>query len=80
MLQLINDFNTAKAKYKATSSAFVQNTLSYNLYSEKYRLGQISSVELLTAKEILNASAVKYLQAKIQLFFQFQLLELLKRY
>lgn len=80
MLQLINDFNTAKAKYKATSSAFVQNTLSYNLYSEKYRLGQISSVELLTAREILNISTSKYLQAKLQLFFQFRLVELLKRY
>ena len=78
-LQLINDFNAAKAKYKATLSAFEQNRLSYDLYSERYRLGQISSVELLTAREIFNTSTSKYLQAKLQLFFQFRLIELLKR-
>jgi outer membrane protein len=79
-LQVVNDFNGAKQKYSAILSAWQQNKLSYNLYEEKYRLGQISSVELLAARDILNASTSKYLQAKLQLFFQFQLLELLRSY
>ncbi|QMU30457.1 TolC family protein [Adhaeribacter radiodurans] len=77
-LQFINEFNSAKQKYKATLAAWQQNSLSYNLYAEKYKLGQISSVELLTARDILNASAANYLQSKLQLFFRYQLLLLLK--
>ena len=78
-VQLINDFNTAKQKYTATLAAFQQNKMSYELYHEKYRLGQISSVELLTARDILNTATSKYLQSKLQLFFQFHLLELLQK-
>jgi outer membrane protein len=77
-LQLINDFNAAKQKYKASLSAWEQNSLSYNMYQEKYRLGQVSSVELLTAADILYTSTSKYLQAKLEMFFRYQLLELLK--
>jgi outer membrane protein len=77
-LQLINDFNAAKQKYKASFSAWEQNSLSYNMYQEKYRLGQLSSVELITAADILNTSTSKYLQAKLEMFFRFKLLELLK--
>ncbi|MDQ4141406.1 MAG: TolC family protein [Bacteroidota bacterium] len=79
-LQLVNEFNSAKQKYQATLAAWQQNDLSYNLYAEKYKLGQISSVELLTARDILNASAATYLQAKLELFFRYQLLQLLKNY
>lgn len=79
-LQLINDFNVAKQKYEATLSAWKQNNLLYDLYAEKYKLGQISSVELLTAKDILNASTSAYLQSKLELFFRYQLLVLLKVY
>ncbi|WP_169337646.1 TolC family protein [Segetibacter koreensis] len=79
-LQIINDFNGAKQKFTAILSAWEENKLSYNLYKEKYRLGQISSVELLAARDILNTSTSKYLQAKLQLFFQYQLLELLKAF
>jgi hypothetical protein len=41
-------------------------------------LGQVSSVELLTAADILNTSTSKYLQARLEMFFRYQLLELLK--
>ena len=78
-VQLINDFNTAKQKYTATAAAFDQNKLSYELYYEKYKLGQISSVELLTAQDILNMATSKYLQAWLQLFFQYKMLELLQK-
>jgi outer membrane protein len=78
-LQLVNDFKAAREKYKATQSALEQNSLSYTLYEEKYKLGQISSVELLTAKDILNASTTKYLQAKLELYFRYQLIELLRK-
>lgn len=77
-LQIINEFNGAKQKFAAILSAWEQNKLSYNLYEEKYRLGQISSVELLAARDILNTSTSNYLQAKLQLYFQFQLLQLLQ--
>ena len=79
-LQLVNEFNAAKYKYRATLSAWEQNKLSYSLHEEKYRLGQISSVELLTARDILNASVSKYLQAKLELYFRYQLLLLLRDY
>ncbi len=79
-LQLINEFNAAKLKYEATLSAHKQNDLLYDLYAEKYKLGQISSVELLTARDILNAAAASYLQSKLELFFRYQLLTLLKTY
>ena len=77
-LQLIDQFNGAKQKFSAILSAWEQNKLSYELFEEKYKLGQMSSVELLTGRDILNASTSKYLQAKLQLFFQYQLLQLLK--
>ncbi|MBD0276835.1 MAG: TolC family protein [Bacteroidota bacterium] len=77
-LQLINDFNAVKQRYVATSSAWEQSSLSYSMYDEKYRLGQASSLELLTAREALNSATSKYIQAKLELYFQYQLLELLK--
>ena len=77
-LQIINDFNAARQKYMATLSAREQNYLSYTLYEEKYKLGQVSSLELLTAKDLLNAAASKYLQAKLELYFRYHLLLLLK--
>jgi outer membrane protein len=79
-LLLINEFNAGKQKYQSTLEAWKQNSLSYNLYREKYLIGQISSVELLTARDILNGSSSKYLQAKLELFFRYQLLMLLQGY
>lgn len=79
-LQLINDFNAAKQKYKATAAAWQQSQISYRIYEEKYKLGLVSSLELITAKDFLVSSASKYLQAKFELFFRYQLLELLKSF
>jgi outer membrane protein len=79
-LQLVNEFNAARQKYKATRAARQHNNLSYNLYREKHRLGQVSSVELFTARDILNASTSRYIQAKLELFFRHQLLQLLIAY
>ena len=77
-IKLVNDFNSAREKYAASRIAWEQNNLSYNLYEEKYRLGQISSMELLMAQDTQNASTLQYLQARLQLFFQYQLIGLLK--
>lgn len=77
-LRLLNDFTLAKQKYMATSKAWQQNIMLYNIYEEKHRLGRVSSLELITAKDILNTSNSKYLQAKFELFFQYQLLQILK--
>lgn len=79
-IKLVNDFNSAKEKYMASRTAWEQNNLSYSLYEEKYKLGQISSIELLLAQDTRNAATLQYLQARLQLFFQFQLIELLKGY
>ncbi len=78
-LQLLNDFNASRQKYMATLMAGEQSNLSYAMYEEKYKLGQISSLELLTARDLLNATTSKYLQAKLELFFRYQLLLLLKK-
>lgn len=78
--KLVNDFNGARQKYAATKSAWEQNRLSYDLHIEKYRVGQISSVELLAAQDTYNRATSQYVQTKLQLFFQYQLLELLKSY
>lgn len=76
---LINDFNTAKQRLTATQQSYNQNKLSYDMYYEKYKLGQVSSVELLAAQTIFNTSASKYLQAKLQLMIQYKMLQLLQK-
>jgi outer membrane protein len=80
IMQLVNDFNAAKQKYTATLSSSQQNIYSYSMYEEKYKLGLASSLELLTSKDILNASASNYIQAKLELFFKYKLLELVMNY
>lgn len=76
-LQIINDFNSAKETYTANLNAWELNNLSYTLYEEKYKLGQISSLEVLNARDLLNTYTTKYIQAKLQLYFQYQLFQLL---
>ena len=76
-MQLINDFNAAKQKYIATLSAWQQNELSYDIITEKYKLGMLSSLELITSKDLLYSSLSKHLQARIDLFFKYKLIQLL---
>lgn len=78
VLRLINDFYAAKQKYRATLAALEQSNLSYSIYEEKHKLGRASSLELIAAEDILNAAISKHLQSKLELFFQYQLLQLLK--
>ncbi len=77
-LQFLNDFNSSREKYFATLSALQQNELSFAMYEEKYRLGQANSLELITAKQILNDANAKYLQAKFEVYFRYQLIQLLE--
>jgi outer membrane protein len=77
-LQLINDFNAAKQKYIATLSALQQNDLSYSIITEKYKLGMLSSLELITSKDLLSASLTRHLHARIDLFFKHKLIQLLR--
>jgi outer membrane protein len=79
-LQVINDFNSVKQKYYTDLQAYELNKLSYSLYDEKYKLGQINSMELLTARDLLNTYTSRYVQSKLQLYFQYQVIELLRRY
>jgi outer membrane protein len=77
-LQLLNDFYASKENYKSSLIAWQNNQLSYAIYEEKYRLGQVNSLELITAKDILNNATSKYLNAKFDMIFRHQLLELLR--
>lgn len=77
-VRLINDFNASRLKYMATLSAAEQSNLSYSMYEEKYKIGQISSLELLAARDMVNAANSKYIQAKLELFFRYQILLVLK--
>lgn len=78
-LQLINDFNTSRQKYLFTQKALHQNALSYDLSRERYRLGQISSIDLFAAQNIFDTASSKFLQSKLQLYFQYEVLKLLLR-
>lgn len=77
-LQFVNDYNAAGQQYAATSAALELNALSFSMYEERYRLGQVSSVELVAARDMLNRARSAHLQAKMDLYFKHQLLELLK--
>jgi len=76
-VQLLSNFNTAKERYQLNKVAYEQNVLSHEMYREKFRTGLISSVELLAAEDILNAATSRFVQARLQLFFQYRLLQLL---
>ncbi|MEX2565079.1 MAG: TolC family protein [Cyclobacteriaceae bacterium] len=76
-LQLINDFKTSRERYKITREAWEKSKLSYALQEERYRLGKISFVELLTARDILNDSNASFLQSKLALYFSQILLKLI---
>ncbi len=77
-LQLINDFKASRLKYQATLTASNQNLLSYSMYEEKYKLGQISSIEVLAARDLLNIANSQFIQARLEMFFRYQLLQLLQ--
>ncbi|MBE7170788.1 MAG: TolC family protein [Williamsia sp.] len=77
-LQFVNDYNAARQQYKATAASLELTGLSYSMYEEKSRLGQVSSLELVAAKDVLNTARSAYLQTKIELYFKYQLLQLLK--
>lgn len=76
-LRLISDLKISKERYVITREAWEKNKLSYSLQEEKYRLGKISSVELLTARDILNDSNAAYLQSMLALYFSHLLLTLI---
>lgn len=75
--QLINDFISAKEKYFLQTSSLQQGQLSYQAFEERYKLGLISSLELITAKDQFYTQQVKASQAKYNLYFKYKLLELL---
>ena len=79
-LQVIQTFNSAKMSYAITKRAMEENLLSYEMFEEKYKVGQVSSIELFSARDILNVSNSKFIQAKLQLYFQYQLLQRMKSF
>lgn len=75
--QLLNDFLSAKQKYVLETEALKQEELSYEAFEERHRLGYITSLELVVAKDQLFAQQVKATQSKYDLYFRYKLIELL---
>ena len=75
--QLANDFMAAQKKYSLQTEALQQNVLAYDAYEERHKLGYISSLELIIAKDQLYAQQVRTIQAKYDLYFRYKLIELL---
>ena len=75
--QLLNDFISAKEEYILQSESLHQGALAYEAFEERHKLGYISSLELIIAKDQLYAQEVKTTQAKYDLYFRYKLIELL---
>jgi outer membrane protein len=75
--QMLNDFITAKQKYLLQQEALQQAILSFNAFEERHKLGYISSLELMLAKDQLYTQQVKTTQAKYDLYFKYMLIRLL---
>lgn len=75
--QLLNDFIAAKQKYLLQAESLQQGILSYNAFEERHKLGYISSLELMLAKDQLYMQQIKAAEAKYDLYFKYKLIELL---
>ena len=75
--QLLNDFISAQKEYLLQTESLQQGELAYEAFEEKHKLGYISSLELVLAKDQLYAQQTKTIQAKYNLYFKYKLLELL---
>ncbi len=75
--QLLNDFISAKQKYLLEEESLQQAALSYKSFEERYKLGYISSLELIFAKDALHTQQTRTMQAKYNLYFKYKLIELL---
>lgn len=75
--QLLNDFITAKQQYLLQTESLQQGYLAYESFEERHKLGYISSLELILAKDQLYAQQLKTAEAKYNLYFKYQLIEML---
>ena len=75
--QLLNDFISAQKEYLLQTESLKQGELAYEAFEERHKLGYISSLELVLAKDQLYAQQVKTTQAKYNLYFTYGLIELL---
>ncbi|TKK71885.1 TolC family protein [Ilyomonas limi] len=75
--QLLSDFIAAKQKYLLQAESLQQGELAYNAFEERHKLGYISSLELMLAKDQLYAQQVKATTVKYDLYFKYKLIELL---
>jgi outer membrane protein len=73
--QLLNDFFSAKQKYLLEKESLQQGQLAYEAFEERHKLGYISSLELILAKDQLYTQQVKTIQAKYNLYFKYKLIE-----
>lgn len=78
--QLINNFYTAKNRYKVQEEALQESQKSYAVYEEKHKLGMISSLELVTAKNNLYNVQSAMLETHYQLFIAYQTVNLLEKF
>ncbi len=73
--QLLNDFISAKQKYLLQNESLQQGQLAYEAFEERHKLGYISSLELILAKDQFYTQQVKTIQAKYNLYFKYKLIE-----
>ncbi len=75
--QLLNDFISAKQQYLLQTESLQQGELSYNAFEEKHKLGYITSLELILAKDQLYEQQAKASEAKYDMYFKYKTIELL---
>lgn len=77
VLNLLNNFISSQKEYLLQTEALQQGELAYKSFEERYKLGYISSLELILAKDQLYGQQVKTTQAKYNMYFNYKLIQLL---
>ena len=75
--QLVNDFYTAKTYYSLQKEALEEGLRSYAIADEKYKLGLISYLELMLAKDRLSDIYMRLASAKCQVFMMYATMQML---
>jgi outer membrane protein len=72
------DVETAKSQYNASLEQMESSQESYDVTTEKYKVGLLNSVDFLVQKTALITSESKLLQSKFSLIFSYKVLDFYK--
>jgi outer membrane protein len=76
--QACQDVVSAKSQYTASLEQKQSSEESYDVVTEKYRLGLLNSVDFLVQKTNLITSESKLLQSRFKMIFSFKVLDFYK--